>query len=186
MIDRNCLEEALSQLPLYAYFDVDPQSLEFSQRIRYICKAECPMYGKSWACPPGVGDVEACREKCLSYSHCLMIGTITECEDIADIQATLATRPEHEAVTNQVRQLLREQGVETYILSTEACAECSRCACLDGQPCRFPDRMHPCVESHGIVLTKTLEENGLEFQYGGNIITWYSLLFYNDPQEETL
>jgi hypothetical protein len=25
-----------------------------------------------------------------------------------------------------------------------------------------------------------LEENGLEFQYGGNIVTWYSLLFFND------
>ena len=50
---------------------------------------------------------------------------------------------------------------------------------LDGKPCRHPDRMHPCVESHGINLIPTLEENGLEFQYGGNIITWYSLLFYN-------
>ena len=26
----------------------------------------------------------------------------------------------------------------------------------------------------------TLEENGLQFQYGENIITWYSLLFFND------
>jgi hypothetical protein len=26
----------------------------------------------------------------------------------------------------------------------------------------------------------TLEENGLEFQYGDNMITWYSLLFFNE------
>jgi len=25
-----------------------------------------------------------------------------------------------------------------------------------------------------------LEENGLDFQYGGNIVTWYSLLFFNE------
>ena len=180
MIDRSLLEEQLSQLPLYAYFFIDPKSLEFSSRIRYICQAECPMYGKSWACPPGVGEVEACRQKCLSYDSCLMIGTITEVEDISDIEETLATRPDHEEVTDQAADLLRQLGAEPFVLSSEACAACDRCAILDGQPCRFPERMHPCVESHGIVLTKTLEENGLEFQYGGNIVTWYSLLFYND------
>ena len=105
---------------------------------------------------------------------------ITEVEDISDIEETLATRPDHEEVTDQAADLLRQLGAEPFVLSSEACAACDRCAILDGQPCRFPERMHPCVESHGIVLTKTLEENGLEFQYGGNIVTWYSLLFYND------
>ena len=180
MIDEAKLELELSQLPLYAYFHVDPQALEFSDRIRYICQAECPMYGKSWACPPGVGSVPECKGKCLAYGKCLVIGTIAETEDIANIEATLATRPEHEAVTNQVRDILRDMGVEPYVLSTEACAICQRCAILDGQPCRYPDRMHPCVESHGINVIPVLEENGLDFQYGSNMVTWYSMLFYND------
>lgn len=180
MIDKVKLEEQLAELPLYVYFYVDPNTLEFSQRIRWICENECPMYGKTWACPPGVGSVGACAEKCLGYRNCLMIGTITETENIADIEQTLRTRPEHEAITNQVRELLRQQGVEPYILSTEACSICQRCAIQDGMPCRMPGRMHPCIESHGINLIPTLEENGLDFQYGGNIITWYSLLFFND------
>ena len=180
MIDKTLLEEQLSTLPLYVYEFIDPKTLEFSNRIRYICKTECPMYGKSWACPPGVGETAECQKRCESYGNCLLIGTITEAEDIADMEQALATRPPHEAITNQVRNFLRQQGIEPYILSTEACAVCDRCAILDGLPCRMPDRMHPCVESHGIVLTKTLEELGLDFQYGGNIITWYSLLFFNN------
>ncbi len=180
MIDREKLEQQLSQLPLYAYFFIDPKGLEFSQRIRWICEHECPMYGKSWACPPGVGAVEECRYKCLKYNACLMVGTVTETEDISDMEASLRTRPEHEAITNQVRDMLREQGIEPYILSTEACAVCERCAILDGLPCRMPGRMHPCVESHGINLIPTLEENGLEFQYGGDVVTWYSMLFFNE------
>ena len=79
-----------------------------------------------------------------------------------------------------MQALFREQGIEPYILSTEACAVCERCAILDGQPCRMPERMHPCVESHGINIIPTLEENGLPFQYGNNIVTWYSLLFFNE------
>ena len=178
MMDIARLEGELSQLPLYYYGFIDPENLEFSDRIRYICSAECPMYNKTWACPPAVGAVAQCQSKCKTYANCLLLGTITEVADIANITETLATRPDHEAITNQVREFFRAQGVEPYILSTEACTECERCAWLDGKPCRFPDRMHPCVESHGINLIPTLEENGLEFQYGENIVTWYSLLFF--------
>ena len=177
-MNRELLEEQLAQLPLYLYGFLDPKELEFSRRIRWICEHECPMYGKSWACPPGVGSVDRCREKCLGYEQCLMIATVTEVADISDIRETLATRPEHEAVTNQVRDLLRQQGVEPYILSTEACDICQRCAILDGQPCRMPGKMHPCVESHGINVIPMLESRGLEFQYGENVVTWISLLFY--------
>ncbi len=179
-MDMERLEAQLAELPLYVYFFIDPERLEFSDRIRYICQHECPMYGKSWACPPGVGAVAECEKKCLSYRRCLLIGTITESQDIGNMAYALSTRPEHEKITNQVRDLMQEQGITPYILSTEACAECQRCAILDGQPCRMPERMHPCVESHGINLIPTLEENGLEFQYGDNMITWYSLLFFND------
>ena len=180
MMDKAKLEQQLSELPLYVYTYVDPKTIDYNQRVRWICEHECPMYGKTWACPPGVGSVEECAAKCRSYQSCLMVGTVTEAEDISNIEETLKTRPEHEKLTNQIRELFREQGIEPYILSTEACAVCERCAILDGMPCRMPGRMHPCVESHGINLIPTLEENGLEFQFGGDVITWYSLLFFNE------
>ncbi len=179
-MNREKLEQGLSELPLYAYFFVDPKELEFSDRVRWICEHECAQYGKSWACPPGVGSVEQCRQYCLSYNSCLVISTITEVADIADIDATLATRQEHEAVTDQVARLLRELGAEPFVLSTESCAICQRCAILDGQPCRFPEKMHPCVESQGINVIPVLERNGLSFQYGQNVVTWISMLLLRE------
>ena len=177
-MNRELLEEKLSELPLYIYDFFDPRELEFSSRIRWICEHECPMYGKSWACPPGVGSVDCCRQVCMAYDHCLLISSIVEVRDIADMEETLATRPDHEALTEQVRELMQEQGVDPFILSTEACTVCDRCAILDGQPCRFPEKMHPCVESHGINVVDVLEKRGLEFQFGANVVTWVSLLFY--------
>jgi len=178
MLSKEILEEALSQLPLYLYAWIDPKQLEFTQRVRWICENECPMYGKTWACPPGVGSVESCEKKCKAYESCLLIGTVTEVADIADLQETLATRHDHEAVTDQVAELLRAQGASPYILSTEACAACEKCAILEGKPCRYPEKMHPCVESHGINLIPTLEQQGVDFLYGENIVTWYSLLLF--------
>ena len=63
------IEAELAQLPLYSYHFFDPKALDFSQRIRWICQNECPMYDKSWACPPAVGSVESCQAKCLQFAR---------------------------------------------------------------------------------------------------------------------
>ena len=177
-MNRELLEQRLSELPLYIYDFIDPSELEFNDRIRWICEHECPMYGTSWACPPGVGSMECCEAKCRAYENCLMISTIVEVADIANLEETLATRPDHEAITNEVRDIMRELGTNPYVLSTEACAICERCAILEGKPCRHPEVMHPCVESHGINVVPMLEKRGLEFQFGANVVTWISLLFF--------
>ena len=180
MLNKELLEAQLAEYPLFAYGFIDPKTLDFTQRVRYICQSECPMFGQSWACPPAVGSVETCRDKCVAYDDCLMIATITEVEDIGNVPKALATRGDHEALTNEIANLMRQQGVEPYILSTEACAECERCAYLDGQPCRFPERMHPCVESHGINVVPSMEELGIPFISGENLVTWVSLLLFKE------
>ena len=138
------IEEKLAQLPLFSYHFFSPKELEFTQRIRWICRNECPMYGKSWACPPGVGTVEECKARCHSYQTCLVIGTAIECADLSNMEATLATRPGHEAVTDQVAQLMRQQVVEPFILSTESCTVCQNCTVTEGKPCRHPEKGFVC------------------------------------------
>ena len=182
MLNKEVLEQQLAEFPLFSYGYIDPKELDFTQRVRYICQSECPMYGKSWACPPAVGSVEECRKKCFDYEDCLVIATLTEVSSIANIDEALSTRGEHEAITNAVVQLLRQQGIEPYVLSTEACAECERCAWLDGEPCRFPERMHPCVESHGINVVPAMEALGIPFISGENLVTWLSLLLFTEEK----
>jgi len=177
-MDNSALEQRLSGLPLLGWALTEPDKLEFTWRVRWVCEHECPMYNKTWACPPAVGTVEECRRRCEQYENCLIISTAAEVEDIGNMAEGLATRPGHEAVTDQVRDILTELGAEPLVLSTQACAICERCAWLDGQSCRFPEKMHPCVESFGINLIPTLENLGLEYEFGRRVITWFSLLFF--------
>lgn len=176
-MDRNQLEMRLSELPLYQYAFVRTEDLMFSERIRWICEHECPMYGKTWACPPAVGSVEECKARCMKFDEALLIATITEVSDIANIEETLATRAPHEEITRQVHEMVREQAGDTMVLSTEACAICEECAWPDA-PCRFKEKMFPCVESHGIVVTDLAEKTGIDFYAEGNLVTWFSLIFY--------
>ena len=177
-MNRELLEVQLSELPLYQYAFVKTEDLMFSERIRWICEHECPMYNKTWACPPAVGSVEECRTRCLRFEDVLLIATITEVSDIANIDETLATRAPHEEITREVLGLVKQQAVEVMVLSTEACAVCESCAWPDG-PCRFRDKMFPCVESHGIVVTDLAEKAGIDFLAEGNLVTWFSLIFFH-------
>jgi len=178
-MDRELLESQLRELPLVQYEFFETAELTFTQRVRQVCQADCSQYGTSWACPPAVGTVEDCRRRCLAYPHALLMVTMTEVEDIGNLPETLSTRGPHEEITRQVAELLRSQGVEVYVLSTESCALCEKCAYPDA-PCRHPERMHPCIESHGILIMDTAEKFGIPFQAGGNIVTWFSLLLYRE------
>ena len=137
-MNQALLEQRLAELPLYSYFFTSPSQLEFSPRVRWICEHECGQYGQSWACPPGVGTVEECQAHCMRYQTCLVIATITEVTDIANLEETLSTRRGHEEVTDQAAEILRQLGAAPFVLSTESCAICPRCAILDGLPCRHP------------------------------------------------
>ena len=177
-MDKQAVEAQLCQLPISQYAWIDPQTIEFSDRIRYVCEHECPMYGTSWACPPAVGTVAACRERILSYPGALVFTTLSEVDDIADLSAALATRAPHEAVTREALAILKPHVKDVMALSTEACAICEHCA-YPGAPCRHPELMFPCVESHGIIVTALAEKEGIDF-YGGNLVTWFSLLLFRE------
>lgn len=175
-MDKVQIEQQLAELPLFQYDWLTTDELVFSDRVRWICQTQCPMYGSTWACPPAVGTVEECKARCLSYPEGLMITSITEVSDIANLEETLATRMPHEELTRQVRELLLTQAQDVLALSTEACAICAHCAYPDA-PCRHKDRMFPCVESQGILVTDLAEKHGIEFM-NGNIVVWFSLLLF--------
>lgn len=182
MLDKTYVENLLCELPIAQYVWISSDTLPFSERVRTVCLQECPMYGKSWACPPAVGTVDECRERCLRYPEALLLTTVTEVNDIADLDETLATRTPHEELVRKVETILRTAGcTEVYVLSTEACSVCERCAYLDGKPCRSPEKMYPCVESHGIVATELAERCGIDF-FTGNYVTWFSVLLYHPQQ----
>ena len=77
-MNRAAVEAQLAELPLAEYVWFETAELEFSERIRTVCRENCPRYNKTWACPPAVGSVEACRARCLSYPQGLLITSLTE------------------------------------------------------------------------------------------------------------
>lgn len=172
---REEIEQQLLDLPIVQYAWLSEKDIPFSEHVREICRKECPRYGKSWSCPPGVGTVEQCQERCSRFSEVFVFTTIAEVADVDNLEETLATRPAHEAVTKRVQEVLRPYFGETLALSAQSCEICEKCAYPDG-PCRYPEQMMPCVEGYGIVVLPLAEKAGIEFMNGAGIVTWFGMV----------
>ena len=83
------IEEYITQFPIYQYAFIKTEDVEFNDKVRAICKKECPRYGKSWSCPPAVGSVDKCREICRKYPYVLLFSSIAEVPDYSDFDALL-------------------------------------------------------------------------------------------------
>ena len=102
MVSHEQIEEYICQYPVYQYAFFSPEDIEFSHRVRWICQHECERYNTTWACPPAVGTVEECREKCLSYRECFLFSTIASVSDVVNMKETLSTRKEHEEIKARI------------------------------------------------------------------------------------
>lgn len=178
LLNTEKFEEFISQFPVFEYRLLEAPSLTVQARVREICRTECQRYGESWACPPAVGSLEECGCRIRSYKQAVFFSSVAEVSDVLNMEEMLETRRAHEELTGQVAEYLKSQGLETYTLSTESCDICETCTYMEGKPCRYPNRMHPCLESHGVVVSEIVEEQQMEYNLGGNTILWFSMVLF--------
>ena len=172
------IEEKILEFPLMQYEWITPHELTFKEEVRQICSQECPMYGKSWSCPPSVGTVEECRNRCRGYQGVFLFTTIAEVSDISNLEETLQTRFDHEEITRALGRIFLEEGAEVMLLSSESCAICESCAYCEGGECRHPEYMIPCIESQGILVTELAEKYEIPFLSSMTEVQWFGLILY--------
>ncbi|MCC6095477.1 MAG: DUF2284 domain-containing protein [Eubacterium sp.] len=171
------IETLIQKFPIFEYGFLKPSQIEFSEKVRTICRTECSRYNTSWSCPPAVGSVETCRKRCLEWQDAFFFSTVHEVSNVMDLKEGARTRSSHEELTDRIEQSIRALGLQTWRLSGDSCNVCERCAWPD-TPCRFPDRMHPCIEGQGILVAKLAELCGMDYYLDAGTQLWFSLIFY--------
>lgn len=56
---------------------------------------------------------------------------------------------------------------------------------MAGRAVPLPGKMFPCVESYGILVTALADRLDMNF-FNGNLVTWYSLIFYRESGENSV
>jgi len=170
------IEQYITKFPIYQYERINTKDIEFSDKVRSICKKECSRYGSSWSCPPAVGSVEGCKERCMRFPEALIFSSVAEVVDYSNMTQALKTKHEHEVITRKIEKFLRTKNVSCYTLSTDSCSVCEKCAYPKKQ-CIHEEIMHPCIESHGIIVTNILEKYHMDYFMGENMVLWFSIIF---------
>lgn len=129
-----------------------------------LCR-ECPQYGKNWSCPPGMTTAEALAG---DYRYVQVIGLKVKYDEQVlreaehSPQRTEELRQEtYEAAKKKLLQALlaleREfPGSKTIMAG--GCTLCRTCARVQGEPCRYPEKMRYSYSGLGFDLGRISEE----------------------------
>lgn len=173
----------LIQLALSAGADkaavIRTEDIVVSSVFRDICASNsCGMYGRCWMCPPDIGEIGELMARLKAYRHGLLYQTIYDIEDSFDIEGMGAASVRHAHVSQAVNDAAKPLLPGNLHLSCGGCHLCERCAKMDGQPCRMPDKALPPMEGYGIDVYQTSKPTGLKYINGQNTVTFFGIVLF--------
>ncbi len=179
-MNKEAIESILrdSSLPFAVHESawLSPCDVPFDARVRDMCAANrCGMYGKSWACPPGVGDWEALRDECYAYTHALIFTTKHLLDDDFDIEGIQQAAQDHKQFNRALADLLDAKAIPFLFYGAGGCTLCERCTYPDS-PCRFPNRAQRSMEACGIDVGTLANKCGLKYNNGPLTVTYFSMI----------
>lgn len=165
---------------VFQYGIVNPSEIEYRQMIRDICAGNtCRQYGKTWACPPAVGTVEECRNRCLQYNNMLVFTGKFMLENSFDLDGMMHSMKDFKKIARNVDAAAKPYIKHYFVLSNEGCDTCKHCTYPDA-PCRFPERLHHSIEGYGILVSELAQKAGVNYNNGESSVTYFGALLFND------
>lgn len=182
-MQKEFLEQLLSapSLPfaVHEFAWLDPCDVPFDARVREMCASNrCGLYGKTWTCPPGVGEWEQLRDECRSYAHTLVFTTKHTLDDDFDFEGIQQSGVLHKQLDLALADALRAQGIPHLLYSAGGCSLCKACTYPDA-PCRFPERVHRSMEACGVDAGALSRACGLRYNNGPQTVTYFSMILFS-------
>lgn len=150
--------------------------------FRKLCESNaCGMFGKSWMCPPYVGDVNELIASLKGYHCAVVFQTVDELEDSYDFEGMMDAGKRMNGLLANIRQELKARGESTYLLlGAGGCRICERCAKLEDKPCRFPQDAIASLESYGINVSALAPQAGMKYINGADTVTYFGAIFLHE------
>ncbi|HIS27794.1 MAG TPA: DUF2284 domain-containing protein [Candidatus Pullilachnospira intestinigallinarum] len=157
------LSEVFSHAGVFQYGTVDTASIAFSGEVRRMCEVNtCRQYGRTWACPPGLGTLAECQKRIQSYEKMVVFSARYDLEDSFDYEGMMAGMSAFREVCRAIHRKVQPLLEHFLILSNEGCDLCSKCTYPEA-PCRFPDRSHGSIEGYGILVSDLAGQAGINY-----------------------
>ncbi len=171
-------EQKLREIGVSQFGTLPTTEIGFYEEIRTLCEENtCRLYGTTWACPPAVGTVAQCKERCLRYQTALVFNAVYPLEDSFDYEGMIEGHAAFKRLCDALYLLVKEQYSSFLLLSNEGCTRCKSCT-YPNHACRYPEKLFPSLEGYGIQVNRLAESAGISYCNGENTVTYFGMLLY--------
>ena len=202
--------EALAAETGFTHFGpLKKEALAVRTEVRDMCAANrCGMYGTSWVCPPGCGELSELAEKLSKVTGGIILQSTGEMEDDFDFESIAETEKlQKERFAAFMEKLADVRGIGTAAegagqenAETEEFGDarksgedskritflplssggCHICqkCTYPDAPCRFPEKAFPSMEACGLVVNDVCKASGVPYNYGPRTMTFTGCVLY--------
>ncbi len=156
--------------------------LKAEDTVRQNCLINyCGKSNKSWTCPPHTGELEALGTRLLTYSHGVVLQSISNLEDSWDFEGMADAAHSHNQMVREVARQISEKypSLEILPLACGSCDYCEECTCPDS-PCRFPDKAMSSVEAQGLDINALVRSVGLNYINGVDTVSYVGMVLWRE------
>lgn len=156
------------------------EDISFDTSFRSMCASNaCGNYGRSYMCPPDIGEIETLIREAKSYSYALVYQTVGLLEDSYDFEGMMEAGQRHNDLAQNVRNLFEQEcGKKALHLGAGGCRLCPVCGKKTGEPCRFPDRAMSSLEAYGVNVSELAAQCGMRYINGENTVTYFGAVLF--------
>lgn len=147
--------------------------------LRGCAANHCGKYGRTWTCPPGLGDVGKLRSRVLAFPSGVLFQETSRLEDPYDLEGMDAGRRKIMAFAYDLSARLGTESGEFLFLGAGSCELCSPCS-YPSAPCRFPRKAMASLEALGIDVYALAQKAGLRYYHGPATVTYFILVLYRE------
>lgn len=159
-----------------AVCELNMDGMQVLPEVRDMCAADrCNAYGSRWACPPGCGTLEQCRNRIGRYANGILLQTVGTLEDAFDAEGISAASKRHDSRFKLLTHQVRRRLPGCLPLGAGSCTRCEVCT-YPVKPCRFPKKMFSSMEAYGLLVSDVCTRSGMPYYRGPGTITFTSCI----------
>lgn len=154
--------------------------ISFDKSFRSMCASNvCGNYGRSYMCPPDIGEIETLMEEAKTYRYAIVYQTVGMLEDSYDFEGMMEAGQRHNDLSQKVRDLFDQKGFQNALhLGAGGCRLCPVCGKKTGEPCRYPDRAMSSLEAYGVNVSKLATQCNMRYINGTNTVTYFGAALF--------
>ena len=166
---------------LTEYKSLDPKDISIGQSVRDLCKQNsCGQYGRNYMCPPHVKSIPECKKEIHSYSNAVLFTKAYPKKNSFDFESLMKAAKDFGKTIQKMRgDFQKKYPDQKFIfLGAGGCTVCEECACIEDEPCRFPEKAFSSVEANGIEVLNLCREIGVKYNNGENSVTYMGMILH--------